>query len=389
MIPAVLVLGCGVTRDGLPSELFQDRLDMAINVIEQFGVNLAIIAGRGALPKHSPEDPDIPNPPGRTEADIGEWYLRKRGIAPDSVRLLKETFSMETLGNYIFATWAFLQPLRVSKVVTVTSPGHSNRCQHYASRLWASLPNRIEHIVVHGGQISRTTEMGELARSDFVWDFINSDNTSTLAGALDWIKRTHENKCKDYPTLEEAKDALQHQLGSELQQLVTALEDSASKLGRWTNEFTSEGELLRRRRMYRVSVQKLRGPSQQGTGPRDLITEDDCSRVFRPIAELGLHTLENEQAKRMSQMLVHHIPIKFWRIFQDHFSLEQQDHELCRGFMRMLVLAIEYVTEKQHRQVVEIRAGQGEDLTPITITKTDMDQMKQEAMAYLTPEAVP
>ena len=90
MIPAVLVLGCGVTPDGLPGEAFQDRLDMALNVIERFGVTLAIIAGRGV----SPNDSKKPNHPGMTEADIGEQYLLKRGLH-HSVLVLRETISTQ------------------------------------------------------------------------------------------------------------------------------------------------------------------------------------------------------------------------------------------------------------------------------------------------------
>jgi hypothetical protein len=371
MIPAVLVLGCGVTPDGRPDESFQDRLDMALHVIERFGVTLAIIAGRGVLPIAAKCEqcgqglpPVAPNPAGKTEAEIGEQYLRKRKIS-DSVLVLKETISMETLGNYIFSTSAFLQPLRVSKVVTVTSPGHSNRCHHYANRLWANLRNPIEQIVVHGGQLSRKTEMEELARSDFPLDFIQSPMTGTLEGALDWVKERNPEKAKTYGTLAEADAQLQLQFGADLRTLVRMLNDG-SELSRWIDRFMHPDELRRRREMYRQFVDG-----------QD-IAAGDCSTVFQSIAQLGL-LIGSEFTESMSQLINHHVPIKFHRIFAGRWPPEAENPELRRGFMKMVVLAVDYVAEMQGRPVVEIRAGQGSDLRPVSITKDEMLQMKAKA----------
>ncbi len=390
MIPAILVLGCGVTRDGLPGDAFQDRLNMSLDIIERFGVSLAIIAGRGC----SPEDRKTPNPPGRTEADIGARYLYKRGLDRRSVLLLKETLSMETLGNYIFATSAFLEPLRVSKVVTVTSPGHSNRCHQYASHLWATLPpdRRIEHVVVHGGQLSRSTELEELAQSDFVWDFKLS-SIASLQDALDWIRRRH-GKCSGYPeTLDSANRDLQYQLDQQagLADVVKLLRQPNSGVRVWVDRFTAPHEIQRRRRMYRVFVEEERrqanAPEQEGWQARDVITRDDCLSVFQLIGEFGL-AIDNGVAPQVAQLLVHHIPIKFKRILEGRLPFGEQDPKLRRGFMKMVSLAVDYVRGQQHRQVVEIRAGQGDEAhIPFPITDGDMEKMKAEADVWIAQGA--
>jgi hypothetical protein len=366
MVPAVLVLGAGINEDGKPLEAFEARLDMAIKVVERFAAPLVIVAGRGGR-KNPVTDKYEPYPFSRTEASAGMEYLRSRGLKTPPVHVLQENLSTETVGNFVFASLGFLQPLRVNKVVTITSPGHSNRCHRYANRLWGT---KIEHVVIHAGPVSITTEMKELALSDYVSDFVSQPKTNTYEGALEFVRERNKDKCADYYSTDDARSHLLDQLATAdgtLYKLVHELSDPTSKLFEWMNAFAHPHEIERRRRLYRAFVEKT-----------DIRT-GDCERVMTMLGELGV-LARHRSDPGVCAWCVHQVPIKFRRIFDDDF-LASQSTERRHSFEYILALCLDYLI-KLGRQYVEIRAGQG-SIAHVPIRLGDLPSMHAEAIATL------
>lgn len=119
---AIVVPGGGLTDAGDAPEWVRARLDRAIGLFEDNRDSYVILLSRGTPHKPPPLDPD--NRP-IDEAFVSAKYMRERGVPAQ--RLLQDTWSLDTIGNAVFARLMHLDPRRLRRVAVVTNGFHMDR----------------------------------------------------------------------------------------------------------------------------------------------------------------------------------------------------------------------------------------------------------------------
>jgi len=138
----LIVLGGGVTKDGLLPEHVKLRLEHAIDRYKKYTAEdpkrgVYIITLSGGTP-HKPNPTDSLGFP-ITEAKAGAKYLLDSGISAEHV--LEEAFSLDTLGNAYFLRTMHIEPGRFNKLVIITNSWHMSRAREMFSHVF-NLPSR-------------------------------------------------------------------------------------------------------------------------------------------------------------------------------------------------------------------------------------------------------
>lgn len=118
---AVIIPGGGLEREtGLPNAWVRGRLDKAIKMSND--TRYFIVLSRGTTHKAPPLDTrHFPI----TEAAASAKYLVEKGI--EASRVLIEGISLDTIGNAYFTRTTICDPMRLHKLVVVTSSFHMAR----------------------------------------------------------------------------------------------------------------------------------------------------------------------------------------------------------------------------------------------------------------------
>lgn len=116
-IDYIVVLGAGV-KSGQPTPVLRARLDKAIEIHREYPETTIYVTG-GLDPGES-----------LTEGDVMKEYLLSHGIHPEKV--VKETKATSTEEN--FAYTKEMMPIKVPKVMVVSSDFHLYRAKFYAKK---------------------------------------------------------------------------------------------------------------------------------------------------------------------------------------------------------------------------------------------------------------
>ena len=116
------IIPCGgVTTDGAPLPWVVTRLDAALNHENESGYFLVL--GRGTTHQAPPVDTQTNFP--IDEAKASADYLMSKGI--ESKRIFMETWSLDTIGNAVFARMMHAEPREWTKLLVITSQFHMQR----------------------------------------------------------------------------------------------------------------------------------------------------------------------------------------------------------------------------------------------------------------------
>ncbi len=350
------ILVPGHTDKGSKANLsvtFRARLDAAVTLAKEFKALIVIVSGKG------PHET-------KTEAALGYDYLKCR--LPAFTKILKEEYSNETIANYIFSTAAFIAPLRIARVVTVTSPEQSNRCHQIAQHLWG---NRVTHSVFSAipettntvgksvKEILEKAQFEDLKRADFIADFLASTGV-TLQDHLHWLCQNYEKwtMTQRYPSVleveEESKKGQlkEHGWGP----LVGSLSNPESDLSKWWTRFSEQGTA--RRQIYRALFE------DEGAGPdKAAASKAQLRRVaLLSIAELGhlAERADNVLSDQQIGLILNYVPVKLYYCFEKTRDLEKVRKEDAHAFKKVLKVCLTYLKDSG-RMPVDIWPGQGMD----------------------------
>jgi hypothetical protein len=120
-IKAIMVLGCGVTPEGEPSDSAQSSVRLALEKFEQTKPNWLIMSG--GFSHRADFRPMI------SEAQAMKDYAVSLG-AP-SEQILTEAESKNTLENALFTKLNLLIPLNIRTIVVIAGPGHTQKRLEY------------------------------------------------------------------------------------------------------------------------------------------------------------------------------------------------------------------------------------------------------------------
>ena len=134
---AIISVCGGLERDGTPHPWVIRRLDKAMEFYT--GKELFLISGRGTPYRPPPKDRyGFPI----DECDASAKYLAGRGIRPE--RILLERFAMDTIGNGYFKRVLFAEPMKLRRILVVTSEFHMPRVKKIFNWVYALKPQKIK-----------------------------------------------------------------------------------------------------------------------------------------------------------------------------------------------------------------------------------------------------
>ena len=122
---ALIVLGGGVTPNGLPTPATQRRLDTALELFAQVDIPHLIFSGRWSH--------NLRNKPARSEAEAMREQALARGIGHGVIRL--EDRSHSTLENIYNCKRDFLAPGDLRNILFVTDPAYQDRTREIGKRV--------------------------------------------------------------------------------------------------------------------------------------------------------------------------------------------------------------------------------------------------------------
>ena len=111
----IIVLGGGISREGILPPWVLPRLDKALELYHENVAPVILLSGKGR--------DNFPVP----EAEAMRDYLKDRGMDPR--RLLLECLSADTLQNAFFSRVIHLDPLHLGSAVVITNEFHMQRTQ--------------------------------------------------------------------------------------------------------------------------------------------------------------------------------------------------------------------------------------------------------------------
>jgi hypothetical protein len=359
----------GHTKGGSEGELsdtFRSRLDGAVTVAEKFKAAIVIVSGRGPLPT-------------KTEATLGYHYLKDR--LPSYTKILKEEYSNETIANYIFSTAAVIAPLKIARVVTVTSPEQANRCHQIAQHLWG---NRVIHSVFSAipepkNQDPESTketlekaQFDDLKRADFIADFLAS-GAVTLQEHLNWLCQNYEDrqKTESYPSvLEVQQESKKGQLRDHgWGPLVESLDDPTSELSKWWTRFSQQGTA--RRQIYRALCED----TIEGAHASTRLNAQLRRIVLLSIAEFGhLAERQNQMTDLEIGLILNYAPVKLYYALEGYRDLDKLNKEDATAFRRVLKACLMYL-KKSGRMPVEVWPGQGRNANSRDYGKDELESL--------------
>jgi DUF218 domain len=126
-----------------------------------------------------------------TEAQLIDRSFRRWGFG----RLWRDDFALESIGNVVFPTIAFLSPLEVRRVQFVTDVVHAPRVEAYARHI---LSGRIEVTVAAAPwPLSEAEEIrerqAEAAGWGFVQRFVEEVSPGEPEDAFEWVSDNHKS----------------------------------------------------------------------------------------------------------------------------------------------------------------------------------------------------
>ncbi len=130
-----LVLGCGVKKNGEPSKMLKDRLNMAINLFESKKINNIIISG---------DHKDT-----YSEVEVMEQYLINNGIA--KINIIRDDLGFstsESIKNYS-------EHYKENSVIIISQKYHLYRALFMAQRLNIKAVGVHAELINYGGQFLR------------------------------------------------------------------------------------------------------------------------------------------------------------------------------------------------------------------------------------------
>lgn len=114
---AIVVLGGGITKDGILSDVSTKRAEKGVKLFQELKARALIFSGRWSLTYKF-----IPN---RTEAQAFKELAIKLGV--EQPKILLEEESLDTLGNAYFVKKKILEPKEWKQLLIVTSDFHVKR----------------------------------------------------------------------------------------------------------------------------------------------------------------------------------------------------------------------------------------------------------------------
>jgi uncharacterized SAM-binding protein YcdF (DUF218 family) len=142
---AIIVLGGGLDQDGTPHPFVQERIRTAARYSSD--TQYYILSSRGTPHKAPPRDGN--NYP-LDESVVGARALRSLLPNQSGNTLLLDTWSYDTIGNAWFALINFIEPLRLTNCLVVTSQFHMPRAssifEHVFSLATATIPVNVDFV---------------------------------------------------------------------------------------------------------------------------------------------------------------------------------------------------------------------------------------------------
>src|SRR3989344_1516068 len=135
---AIIVLFGGLEKDGRPHPWVISRLDKALEFSS--GSKFIILAGRGTPHRPSPRDK---NGFAIDECVACAKYLISRGFNPKKIIL--ENISMDTIGNGYFTRFLIAEPMKLRKILIITSEFHMARSKEFFMRVYGLKPAPVEY----------------------------------------------------------------------------------------------------------------------------------------------------------------------------------------------------------------------------------------------------
>jgi len=195
VVDAVVVVAGGIEMDGTLPAWVTPRLDYAA---EAYG--RAEASRKPKILLSGSMTPHKPPPMGRGGFNLHEStsmasYLMERGVPANS--LLKDTASMDTIGNAYYSLCLHAIPLGWTKVEVVTSAFHMARTRAAFEWVWGLAPHGkvdMRFVSTEDAGISETTLRARAAREaeSAAALRMNASRITTFAEFNEWLFTTHK-----------------------------------------------------------------------------------------------------------------------------------------------------------------------------------------------------
>ncbi|KAK4525575.1 hypothetical protein GAYE_SCF13G3483 [Galdieria yellowstonensis] len=137
---AVVVLGGGLDTFAQPQPWVKARLERAIQVADK--TKYFIVTSRGT--PHKPPPLDEHGFPVDESTASARFLIQVGGLHPQ--RILKDMWSLDTLGNAYFTRFMLCEPLHLSKLLIITNLFHLERTKLVFEKVFTVPSNRSDPI---------------------------------------------------------------------------------------------------------------------------------------------------------------------------------------------------------------------------------------------------
>lgn len=169
---AILVLGCGVTPAGEPSESAQASVHLAVERFRALKPTWLIMSG--GFSHRADFRPAI------SEAQAMKEYASSLGVP--SAQILTEAESKNTLENALFTKMNLLSPLDIQSIMVIAGPGHTQvRLEYIFDKVMG--PDYNCDFVMHAGPDSEAKlqrEANSLAKVRLLLDDVSAGDSDEI-----------------------------------------------------------------------------------------------------------------------------------------------------------------------------------------------------------------
>ena len=193
IVDAIVVVAGGIEADGTLPPWVTPRLDRARERFEATGGRVKILVS-GSMTPHKPP-PMGPGGFNVHESTSMASYLMERGVPATAV--LKDTASMDTIGNAYYSLCLHAIPLGWKRVEVVTSAFHMARTRAAFEWVWGLTPHGevdMRFVSTEDAGISETTLRARAEREAESAAALraNAAKITTLADFNEWLFTTHK-----------------------------------------------------------------------------------------------------------------------------------------------------------------------------------------------------
>ena len=340
--------------NGDPAPHVQKRLAAALTLVKTYRIRWAILSGGPTLDNGLKSFNErcigeTGKPTSETEASLAQRYWSEHCAIPSWLLILKDTISMETVGNVVFPVEAFIRPLEIYRILCVTSGFHVSRCQ----KLYDSICRDV-HATVFPTEYEEEAAYDHVPRGEHFVEglcdhvtatvparHVPSDHRNARSAAFQFVTSKHDRRDRLY----------QH---VNLNECVKALEWPESALSiRQTQEIPEIRNWLDKRwllptaRSLRQEVADNYRMTTKVPPPLEAQTN-----MVQTLAELGKLIFDEKVSTFAMKEMINTIAARQWFTFHLGKLLPKNPTEQWRCVAMTVLLSIEFCQEHHDDLIV-------------------------------------